>query len=1038
MTTYLLTYDESHGLEVHETKEGEEVSSKSLKGTVSIPDLLKGLGGASADQDKIKQKVINKQKVIKTQQQINYLDCIKDGTNVATLQQLEIFPDANEGPSGYPSYPNSLHKVEKDIIDAHSEQIETAYWHKTKPNDSDSELNKSKIYDEVLWESGLGPKWFVKTGVGGVPTSIKTFGSFIDPLEKNKADITWPSMGNTVKIDEKAMKAMGFPNCKLEATTGTGDRFKFEMKIGTGKDCKKSCIITQATADYKKYFAGNKTKNAALKNASSTTSEKVKMIMVKEWGDKMQCLIYLLKHRSTPAEVGTVVMTSCDKVVYILCLLLKVPFIYSGHEGTPNAPKYKHHAISHFQLISDRDRVEYLKKKCEIVKKDITNNNNDFVTFLGSITGDTKFRLANTFDVHFIDPNNGFIPGCIADINAYTQDAVFRLNIEKKNLDDSTHSQEGIERSIATIKEQNTVVPFMKVKKGTDAHLTCNMTCSYNINATGKEKPELMNAFIKYYGLKDMVQEDFNRIPFFQLIRGKNQNGSPLILTSVKKVSEKVSNSAGGSKNKQNGGNKYEKFEDDTVVNVNGVYFASDTERNLKDAAQLIGYTPDPYDPTTWDQYIVRGIMEVPKEGHESVDPNGELFINSDLLTNENLEANLITGILDYCARVKNDMNLFDTLYTTSIYKGIIAAGAQPVSDGAGNRSIPLFPEYDVDDPKDFDAALNSFFGDDSIIDLPEKAPPIIPVTSDDTDRIRIRINEYKQLWCKPQVIENEIDYALIRSIEQEEGEAAGVANTSGAAQSLIDWRVASEQPLRNEPPPDPRILFYDESLFSWLSSPAQLNHTDADATMTDAQTAHDAHADDDAPMPDADDDDDDAPIPDAAPMPPSPPQESQESQDMDTTAPGTQHSHSSPTAASPHDTPLPVPPRSLGWASSGTPPRHSRGRVVHRRQIPASAPSSPVRRRRSRSREPRDNSSAAQHAQGSRIGGKKTKKNKRRKRKTRYKKNKRNNKKTKRNIKRKKRKTRNKTKIRKKVNNKKTRRQKKRSRKQTRRQRRK
>ena len=47
--------------------------------------------------------------------------------------------------------------------------------------------------------------------------------------------------------------------------------------------------------------------------------------------------------------VAKTVMSSCDKVVYILCLLLKVPFIYSGYDTPPNTPKYKHYAISHFQ-----------------------------------------------------------------------------------------------------------------------------------------------------------------------------------------------------------------------------------------------------------------------------------------------------------------------------------------------------------------------------------------------------------------------------------------------------------------------------------------------------------------------------------------------------------------------------------------------------------------------------------------------------------------------------------------------------------------
>ena len=786
MTSYLLTYIDGQGLIVRENGNN--------KGTVSIADLLKGLGGGGDTQVK------------NTQQEINYLDCIKDGTNVNTLKQLNIFPILQT--SGFPTYNDDLHALEDNIIKAHSGQIETAYWHKTKPNGSTAELNKSKIYEEVLWEAGLGPKWFVKKPGNGIPTYIKTFGSFIDPLEKNNADKTWPSNNNTVKIDRAAMTAMGFPNCELEATTKAGDNFTFKMTIGTGNGCT-PCVITEKTPNFTKYFAGNKTKNAALKTKGGgpSTDEKVKMIMVKEWGDKMQCLIYLLKQMSGGPKS---VMSSCDKVVYVLCLLLKVPFIYSGYDGSPNAPKYKHYAISHFQPIDDP--VKYMQEQCENAKLAIASNNEGFIDFLKTITPDTKFRLANTYDVYKLDPNNGFIPGCILDIVAYTQDAVDRLDAHLATIGTmesmsptsaitqmkkaQQKTQLGmIEIDIASIKEQDTVVPFIKVKKGTKAHLTCNQTSSYTLkprnhpNQTLLSKPNLKQAFETFYGATDIDDETFARIPFFQLIRGKNKNGLDLILSSDNKVSEIVPSSGGGSKNKQNGGNKYENFVGDTVVNVSGVYFPSDTIPQLESAAQLIGYIPDPADVSTWDQYIVKGIMEVPKEGHDSVDPNGELFINSDLLTNENLEANLITGLLDYCARVGN-MNYFDTLYNTSIYQGIISAGAQPVSDGAAGdiaAPIPLFPEYNVDNSTVFDAALNSFFGDDSIIGVPGEATPIIPVTSADLDGIE----QYKQLWCRPQLIENEIDSALIESIEQEEREAAGAAAREQAVREQKEREAA-------------------------------------------------------------------------------------------------------------------------------------------------------------------------------------------------------------------------------------------------------
>ena len=174
MTTYTLSYNSRDGL----TYNGE--------GIVSTTDLLKGLNFKHDEFNDLRD-ADDDRKVNESQQVINYLDCIKDGTNVNTLQDLNIFPDAN---TIQPAFNTFLHKLENDIISEHSQQINTSYWHKTKPNGSKSELNNPKLYDEVLWEAGLGPKWFVKNGNGDTPIYIKTFGSFIDPLDKNSADKT--------------------------------------------------------------------------------------------------------------------------------------------------------------------------------------------------------------------------------------------------------------------------------------------------------------------------------------------------------------------------------------------------------------------------------------------------------------------------------------------------------------------------------------------------------------------------------------------------------------------------------------------------------------------------------------------------------------------------------------------------------------------------------------------------------------------------------------------------------------------------------
>ena len=754
MTTYTLSYNSSDGL----TFNG--------KGIVSVKDLLKGLNFNHNEFNNYKNADDDK-KVNGSQQVINYLDCIKDGTNVITLQGLNIFPQAN---TIQPAFNTFLHKLEDDIISEHSQQINTSYWHKTKPNGSKGELNNSKIYDEVLWEAGLGPKWFVKTGNGNIPKYIKTFGSFIDPLEKNSADETWPKNKDTVIIDEKAMEAMGFPNCKLEATTELNDTFRFKMKIGTGTGCSPPCEIDQNYNNYEKYFAGNKTKNTALKGKGPSTAEKVKMIMIKEWGDKMQCLIYLLKHHHD-LLIGNskkTVMSSCDKVVYILCLLLKVPFIYSGYDESVEAinekyrknnddKNYKHYSISEFRPVDDP--VEYLKEHCTNIKNSIVSNNDDFKEFLDSINGNTKLKLANTYDIQFKEDGNGSIPfiiGCKADIQAYTDDAKTRLHRylnDLNNMESMSKSStiqptkrasqqkdlEIIEKNIASVKEQDTVVPFIKVKKGTKAHLCCIQTCSYTLKPKNHPnpnlfyKPNLRHVFTSAYGNNLIDDETFARIPFFQLIRGRNKNGFDL------KLGSQVIQSGGMSKHIVIGGNDTEDEDmteasncnDDTYRcfssddDIRDVLFDGDNIDTLKSAAVKIGYIPDYNDQTTWDKYIIKHKEEHPSPGNYLV----KEFTEKNLFSTIDLEKNLIDGIKYFCEKQLNNMGYFDTLYSVCIYQGIITAELGEIKiehKSRGSISLPLFPEYYDPEPSYFIAALNTFLTDDGIIGtIPRPTLPI-------------------------------------------------------------------------------------------------------------------------------------------------------------------------------------------------------------------------------------------------------------------------------------------------------------------------
>ena len=127
------------------------------------------------------------------QQKINYLDSIKDGTNVPTMQQLNIYPGA--GPS-YPTFPGDLNNYKEKIDEVRASYLERTTWLKVKKG---SVLDPPKKYSQCLWESGLGFDVFLDDPKN--VETVKTFGSYIDPLEKQNAKIVWPERGGTVILD---------------------------------------------------------------------------------------------------------------------------------------------------------------------------------------------------------------------------------------------------------------------------------------------------------------------------------------------------------------------------------------------------------------------------------------------------------------------------------------------------------------------------------------------------------------------------------------------------------------------------------------------------------------------------------------------------------------------------------------------------------------------------------------------------------------------------------------------------------------------
>ena len=166
---------------------------------------------------------------INDQQALNYLDSLKDGTNVFQLNDLKIYPYVSELDIK-PTFPASLDTIKEKIFDKVKDYLHHTAWIKVKKG---SQLDPPKEYDKCFWESGLGNECFIVDTV----KRVKTFGSYIDPLEKQNADEVWPPINSTIKINKDFMNLIGFGNSELKATTMTTETFIYNMIIGCGNAC---------------------------------------------------------------------------------------------------------------------------------------------------------------------------------------------------------------------------------------------------------------------------------------------------------------------------------------------------------------------------------------------------------------------------------------------------------------------------------------------------------------------------------------------------------------------------------------------------------------------------------------------------------------------------------------------------------------------------------------------------------------------------------------------------------------------------------
>jgi len=428
---------------------------------------------------------------------LNYFDSIKDGTNPATLQQLNIYPLAASSSQGYPPYnignDKSIHIIEDNILRTRKYNLHRTTWLKLKRG---HELDPKKDYNEIMWESGLGHSVFINL-LGQVR---KTFGSFIDPLSKTAGGV-WPLPGVSLNIDESFMRFMGFGNSRITATAiDNDDNYTYNMNIGCGNSCQQPPCILNNNSPVNKYTLGNDNKKNEL-NKSGNGSEKIKYIVIKEWGDKLQVIIYIMYYFLYASISNIMVaMITCDMVVFITCLNFQALCIYNGALSgerldllTEDLSNDQKNALQleidkrHYSILEYKPQDKF-QESINKIQMTITNINRENSFFIQSIerlianpdTGITVGSQKYIFKKEFYE-------NCLNDINAINSE----MNTDGEDLSNYWTARFGVEtnktdyeldtlyKDLKSFESQHLLVPFIKIKKGTNNKLTLLSTKSY-------------------------------------------------------------------------------------------------------------------------------------------------------------------------------------------------------------------------------------------------------------------------------------------------------------------------------------------------------------------------------------------------------------------------------------------------------------------------------------------------------------------------------------------------------------------------------
>lgn len=219
----------------------------------------------------------------------------------------------------------------------------------------------------VFQESGLHPAHMILN-----PIRCHTFASqVIDPADREgyvAGDEVFPRAGESLVMDESFLRFFGFENCSIAVKRIDNNTHEYRIYVNgvsITHDSHQFHVSGSTTIDY---FCGNSIKNHTVneKYDSANANGRLKLaalLVSKEMGDVVQVLIAFIYQSLYPNRSYTI--TTCDMVVFMLCLLLNVKCIVVGHIGSEQDPTDKSYSSLRFEKFTNQHKYDSIIAQIE-------------------------------------------------------------------------------------------------------------------------------------------------------------------------------------------------------------------------------------------------------------------------------------------------------------------------------------------------------------------------------------------------------------------------------------------------------------------------------------------------------------------------------------------------------------------------------------------------------------------------------------------------------------------------------------------------